>query len=87
MKISEAPHGINVVVETGGSVIIGRFDKQDGSHALLHHCDVHPLEPNEDAESYVRRTAKYGVAVNHQDYLLETASILNVRLLSEIEPE
>ena len=88
MKIHEAPHGINVVVETHGpKVVIGRFDSTTGFTALLHDCDVHELAPGEDAEAYIRDTAKYGVDVKQRDVELEVAEIKDVRLLGQVPKE
>ncbi len=33
MQIHEAPHGINLVVETPDTLYIGRFDQTDGFQA------------------------------------------------------
>jgi hypothetical protein len=85
VKIHEAPHGINLVVETrGGTVYIGRFDSTNGFTALLHDCDVHPVKAGEDGEAYIRETAKYGVDVNHKDVEVEVMDITRVRTLGEI---
>jgi hypothetical protein len=85
MNIQEAPHGINVVLETNdGRVVIGRFDSATPFSALLHDCDVHALAPGEDPEHYIRTTATYGVAVNQRDAEVPCGSIRRVRLLGEI---
>lgn len=86
MNIHEAPHGMNLVVETDEpAVCIGRFDSVVGFQAMFHDCDLHPLAEGEDVEAYVKKTATYGVAVNHKDVLLDTARIQRVRLLGDIE--
>lgn len=88
MQIHEAPHGINVVIETHGpKLVIGRFDSTTGFTALLHDCDVHELAPGEDAEAYIRETAKYGVDVKERDVELEVSEIKRVRLLGQIPKE
>ena len=85
MNIHEAPHGSNVVIETGGKLVyIGRFDSTNGFTALLHDCDVHEVGEGEDAEAYIRETAKYGVDVNHKDVEVEVVNIKRVRLLGQI---
>jgi hypothetical protein len=85
MKIHEAPHGINVVVETRGRrVVIGRFDSTNGFTALLHDCDVVDFAPDQDPEPYIRETAKYGVDVKQRDFQLDVHTIERVRLLGEI---
>jgi hypothetical protein len=88
MNIHEAPHGINLVVETDRNVLyIGRFDETNGFQVLMHDADVHELTPGEDAEVYVRTAAKYGVAVNHKDVRFDTAGITRVRLLGDVPKE
>jgi hypothetical protein len=88
MKIHEAPHGINLVVETDRDMLyIGRFDETNGFQVLMHDADVHPLEPGEDAEAYVRTAAKYGVAVTHKDVTFDAAGITRVRLLGDVPKE
>jgi hypothetical protein len=85
MNIQDAPHGINVVIETTEQCLyIGRFDSTNGFTALLHDCDVHAVTEAEDAEGYIRNTAKYGVAVNHKDIQVDCAAIERVRLLGDI---
>jgi hypothetical protein len=85
MKIHEAPHGINVVVETHDHrVVIGRFDSTNGFTALLHDCDVKEFGADEDPEPYVRDTAKYGVDVKQRDLELDVMQIARVRLLGDI---
>jgi hypothetical protein len=86
MKIQDAPHGINVVIETHGpKLYIGRYDSTNGFTALLHDCDVHEVKPGEDSEAYVRETAKYGVDVKARDVEVDVMQIKRVRLLGEIE--
>ena len=85
MNIQDAPHGINVVIETNdGRVVIGRFDSATPFEALLHDCDVHTLGEGEDAEAHIRKTATYGVAVNQRDAAVDTGVIGRVRLLGDI---
>jgi len=85
MKIHEAPHGINLVVETKENVVyIGRFDETNGFTVLMHDVDVHPLAGGEDAEQYIRTAAKYGVAVNQKDVSFDTSGITRVRVLGDI---
>ena len=84
VKIHEAPHGINLVIETKDKVYIGRFDSTNGFTALLHDCDVHAVADGEDPEPYIRETAKYGVDVKHRDLEIEVMGIERVRLLGEI---
>lgn len=91
MDIRNAPHGINVVVECqdkqGAKVVIGRFDSCSAFEALMHDCDVHALAAGEDAESYIRQTAKYGVAVNTRDATIDLMGVKRVRVLGEIQKD
>jgi hypothetical protein len=85
MNIQSAPHGINLVIETDGTrVYIGRFDSTNGFTALLHDCDVHDVAEGEDAEAYIRETARYGVNVTHRDVQVEVAGISRIRLLGDV---
>ena len=84
MNIQEAPHGINLVIETKDAVYIGRFDESNGFQVLMHDCDVHSLQEGENAEEHIRNTAKYGVAVNHKNVTFDAAGITQVRLLGDI---
>jgi hypothetical protein len=85
MDIQDAPHGINVVVETrSGRVYIGRFDSTNGFAALMHDCDVKDFAPGEDREGYIREAATYGIDVKERDAQLDVADVSRVRLLREI---
>lgn len=84
MKIHEAPHGINLVVETGDTVYIGRFDNTNGFQVLMHDCCVHPIQEGEDVEAFVRQTAKYGVPVDQRDVVFEAQRVRRVRLLGDV---
>ncbi|MCE9594190.1 MAG: hypothetical protein K8S98_08350 [Planctomycetes bacterium] len=84
MRIQDVPHGLNVVIETGAIVYIGRFDSTNGFKALLHSCDVHTLAAGEDVERYVQDAATYGVNVTQGDAEVDILGIRNVRLLRDI---
>lgn len=85
MKIHEVPHGINVVIETEqGRVYIGRFDSTNGFSALLHDCDVMDFGSADDAEKYIRETAKYGVDVKKRDVSVDAHGIRRIRLLGDV---
>jgi hypothetical protein len=89
MDLHSAPHGLNVVVECedarGRSIVIGRFDSTNAFQALLHDCDVHSVTTGEDAETYIRQTATYGIAVNTKDTHVDLMAVKRVRLLGEIQ--
>jgi len=84
MHIAQAPHGINVVVETERSVYVGRFGSIDGAQVLIHDAAVHTVRSTEDAETFIRLTAKYGVPVEHRDLVFETQGIRRVRKLGDV---
>ena len=84
MDIAQAPHGINVVVETERSVYIGRFGKSNGAKVLIHDAAVHAVRNNEEAERFIALTAKYGVPVEHRDLVFETQGIRRVRKLGDV---
>lgn len=85
MNIQDAPHGINVVVETqNGRVYIGRFDSANGFEALMHDCDVRDFAPGEDREAFIRETATYGIDVKERDAMVDIHQVASVRLLRDI---
>ena len=84
MQIHEAPHGINLVVETPETVYIGRFDSTDGFQVVMHDCSIHPVKSPEETEAFVKQTAKYGVAVDQRDVVFDAIGVKRVRVLGEI---
>jgi hypothetical protein len=82
MDITQAPHGINVVVETDAAVYIGRLGKFEGEQVRMHHAAVFPVAEN--TEALIRHTARFGVPVEHADVLFETRGIQRVRKLGEV---
>jgi hypothetical protein len=79
-------HGINLVVETDEVVYIGRFDNSNGFQVLMHDCAIHPIAPGEDTEAFVKQTARYGVAVDRRDVVVDALKVRRVRRLGEIDP-
>jgi len=84
MNLSQAPHGINLVIETDEAVYIGRLGKPEGEQGRMHHAAVLEVAPGESPEARIRETAKYGVPVQHADLLFETTGIKRIRKLGEI---
>ncbi len=84
MEIHEAPHGINIVVDTEETIYIGRFDKTAGLEVVMHDCAEHRIEAGEDTDAYVKQTAKYGIAVDHRDLTFPIAGVTRVRILGDI---
>lgn len=84
MQIHQAQHGINLVVETGDTVYIGRFDQTNAFQALLHDCAIHPIAAGEDPEDFVRSAARYGFAVDRRDVQIDVAGIRRVRVLGDV---
>jgi hypothetical protein len=84
MNIAQAPHGINVVVETEGAVYIGRLGKLRGDQVKMHHVAVFPVGHGEDAEELIRQTAKYGVPVQHVELAFQNQGIQRIRKLGDV---
>ncbi|MFM7296251.1 MAG: hypothetical protein ACKO4Q_03405 [Planctomycetota bacterium] len=85
MNIQDAPHGINIVVETAkGRLYIGRFDSANGFTALLHDCDVRDIADPAAREQHVRLTATYGIDVQERDVQVDVLQVSRVRLLRDI---
>ncbi|NOT31825.1 MAG: hypothetical protein HOP15_15375 [Planctomycetes bacterium] len=84
MNISQAPHGINLVVETEGTVYIGRLGKPDGDRTRLHHAVIFEVPDGQSPEELIRYTAKYGVPVEHEHLLFETTGIKRIRKLGDV---
>ena len=84
-NIHEAPHGMNLVVETStGRVYIGRFDSTNGFQVFMHDCDVYEPPAGTDAEPYIRETAKYGVDVKQRDLAFDALSLVRWRKLGDV---
>ncbi len=84
MEIHEAPHGINLVVETPDVVYIGRFDETNGFQVIMHDCSIHRIESAEETEAFVKNAAKYGLAVDQRDVVFDATQVQRVRVLGEI---
>ncbi len=84
MKIHEAPHGINLVVETDTTLYIGRFDSTNGFEVLMHDVSIRPIQPDDDTEAFVKQTAKYGIAVDKKDVTFDAPAVQRVRVLGDI---
>lgn len=84
MNITQAPSGINLVVETDSTVYIGRLGKVEGDNVKMHHAAVFPVTAGESTEALIRQTARFGVPVEHADILFETRGIQRVRKLGEV---
>jgi hypothetical protein len=84
MNITQAPHGINVVVETEDAVYIGRLGKLEGEQVKMHHAAVFQVAVGESPEEIIRHTARFGVPVEHADLMFETRGIKRVRKLGDV---
>jgi len=87
MQLTQAHHGINLVIETVDRIYIGRFDSSNGFQVLMHDCAIHTIRSPESAEEFVRNTAKYGVAVDQRDVRFDAAGIQRVRVLGDVPKE
>lgn len=84
MQLTQAPRGINVVVETSEAVYIGRVGSVDGKRMQLHHAAVFPLAAGQNPEALIRKTARYGVPVEHQSIVFEAEGSVRVRRLGDV---
>ncbi len=85
-NIQEAPHGMNLVIETrGGKVYIGRFDMSNGFEVLMHDCDIFEPAEGADPEHWIRETATYGVDVKQRDLTFSASEVLSWRPLGDVE--
>ena len=85
MSIAQAPHGMNVVVETEGTVIIGRLGKLEGDRVNMHHVAIFRVAAGENPEPIIQHTAKFGVPVEHRDLSFEAQAVRRVRLLGQVQ--
>jgi hypothetical protein len=84
MHIHEAPHGINLVIETPEIVYIGRFDNTDGFQVFMHDCAIHEVESEDAAAGFIKQTAKFGIPVDERDVKFDAVNVKRVRILGEI---
>lgn len=87
MELTEAHHGINLVVETNDKIYIGRFDNSNGFQILMHDCAIHTIQKREDADEFVKTTAKYGVAVDERDVLFDAVGVKSVQVLGDVSKD
>ncbi len=84
-RIHDAPHGLNLVIETrSGRVILGRFDSASAFQVLVHDCDIYDPPPGTDPEPYIRETATYGVDVKQRDFSFAVADVVRWRRLGDV---
>lgn len=83
MNITQAPHGINLVVETDKAVYIGRFDKTNGFEVLMHDAAVCEAK-SANLEEFIVQTARYGIPVQHRDLVFPAQGIRRIRRLGDI---
>lgn len=84
MNITQAPVGINMVVETELAVYIGRLGKTNGDQVSMHHAAVFPLAAGDNPEDLIRRTARFGVPVEHLELAFETHGVRRIRKLGDV---
>jgi hypothetical protein len=84
LPIHEAPHGINLVVETPETVYIGRFDHTDGFQVVMRDCAIRPVTSPAEDEAFVKNAAKYGIPVDRREVVLEASRVGRVRRLGDI---
>lgn len=81
-----ALHGVTVLLETTGPrSYIGRLDTQDESGVHLLDVAVHDAESSDvPKEEFIRRTAKFGVRVQHEHTLIPGPEVSSIRPLGEL---
>ena len=85
-NIANAPHGMNLVIETqSGRVIIGRFDESNGFEVLMHDVDVFEADQEGDCQHWIRETATYGVDVKQRDFRFDASDVTRWTPLGDIE--
>lgn len=84
MNIQQVPRGINVVVETSDTVFIGRVGLIDGTRMKMHHAATIPVPAGGNVEPLIRRTAKFGVAVEHESLDFEAEGVVRIRRLGDV---
>ena len=76
------PHGITVVVETGGSrTYVGRFDHEDPEGVHLLDVATHDGADGSSREQYLERTARYGVRAERKHIVVPRSEIAAIRRL------
>ena len=50
----------------------------------MHDCAIHKVESEEQAEGFIKQTAKYGISVDERDVMFEAVNIKRVRILGDI---
>ena len=84
MNITQAPRGINVVVETSEAVYIGRVGNIEGKRMEMHHAAVFPLAAGQSLENVIRKTARFGVPVAHESIIFEAEGAVRIRRLGDV---
>jgi len=84
MNITQAPRGINVVVETTEAVYIGRVGQIEGQRMKMHHAAVFPVPAGQNLETLIRRTARFGVPVAHESLVFEAEGVVRIRKLGDV---
>ena len=79
-------HGITVIVDTKGpKVYVGRCDDIDDERVtLLDASDHQDGAEGLSKDEFVKRTAKYGVAIKHPRLAIPRAEVTSVKRLGEI---
>jgi hypothetical protein len=81
-------HGITVVVETAGPrTYLGRFDSRDEGGIHLLDVAVHEGGEGPSKEEFIRRSAKFGVRVEHRHLIVPEVEVARIRRLGGLEQE
>jgi len=79
-------HGITVVVETTGArTYVGRLDNQDEHGVHLLNVAVHDgATPSPSREEFLRRSATFGVRIEHQHVLVPDGEVVRISRLDDV---
>ena len=81
-------HGFTVVVETPGRLVyIGRYHSESEEGVLLNDVDVHELEDESQRNTYLAKSAKFGVFKNTDRVQVPRDQVSSIRKLIEYTPE
>lgn len=76
-------HGITVVLETEGSLWVGRFDSVTPKGVLLHDAGCYEDGVTEGTrEDYLQKTLKYGVRATARNVVIPETAVKGIRQLA-----
>jgi hypothetical protein len=85
MSITSVARGINLVVETPRRVYFGRLSKTERGRVCLKRAAMAEVDEGAEREAFIRKTARYGFASQHDDLSFDEDCVVRVRPLGEVE--